>query len=135
MLETVDGGGSSSHSIRRPTENSGGSSSRSSRTTGYSGGTTVSLSNPVPLFDVNANPMDVHDGTIHQWVEGGPFYYYGMSYDRCRFRACGDPTCGHLTDHKVLVWKSATLANRSWTLVGDALPVDSRPNGTCVGQP
>jgi hypothetical protein len=42
------------------------------------------------------------------------------SYDRCHFISCGDPTCGHLTDHQVVVYKSSTstpLSNRSWTLV------------------
>jgi hypothetical protein len=80
------------------------------------------LVNPTPLFDVNGARMDAHDGDVQQWVPGGPYYYYGMSYDRCRFIACGDPTCGHLTDHRVLIWKSATLGNRSWSLVGEALP-------------
>lgn len=82
----------------------------------------VQLPNPIPLFDVTGAAMNVHDGDIRQWVPGGPYYYYGMAYDRCKFIACGDPTCGHLMDHRVRVWRSATLANRSWELVGDALP-------------
>ena len=82
---------------------------------------TVQLSNPMPLFSSTDQPLLVHDGDVRQWVPGGQFYYYGMHYDRCHYIACGDKTCGHLKDHKVLIWKSLSLTNRSWTLVGTAL--------------
>lgn len=42
-------------------------------------------------------------------------------YDRCHYLSCGGPKCSHLHDHKVLIWRSDSLANRSWTLVGEAL--------------
>lgn len=42
-------------------------------------------------------------------------------YDRCHYIYCGGPKCSHLHDHKVLIWRSDTLTNRSWTLVGEAL--------------
>ena len=70
----------------------------------------VSLVNPVPLFTTSLLPMDAHDGEVRQWAAGGPFYYTAMSYDACVFISCGDPTCGHLRDHRVLIWASPTLA-------------------------
>jgi hypothetical protein len=82
---------------------------------------TVQLSNPMPLFNATSQPLLVHDGDVVQWEKGGPFYYYGMHYDRCHYISCGDKTCGHLKDHKVLIWKTLTMTNRSWTLVGTAL--------------
>lgn len=42
-------------------------------------------------------------------------------YDRCNYVYCGGPNCSHLHDHKVLIWRSHNLTNRSWTLVGEAL--------------
>jgi hypothetical protein len=89
----------------------------------------VQLPNPIPLFDVTGAAMNVHDGDIRQWVPGGAYYYYGMAYDRCKFIACGDPTCGHLMDHRVLVWRSATLANRSWEV-----RTHPRGAGACRGR-
>lgn len=46
---------------------------------------------------------------------------YLADYDRCHYIYCGGPKCSHLHDHKVLIWRSDTLTNRSWTLVGEAL--------------
>eukprot|EP01079_Euglenida_sp_SAG-EU17-18_P003606 gene3606-4045_t len=95
----------------------------------------VRIQNPIPLYTEDgqrlpAQMMNAHDGTIRQWTRGGPYYYYAMAYHvGCAFKSCGDPTCGHLTDHQVLVWSSPDLTNRSWTLAGDALPVDRRPQG------
>ena len=46
---------------------------------------------------------------------------YLADYDRCQYIYCGGPKCSHLHDHKVMIWRSDTLTNRSWTLVGEAL--------------
>ena len=46
--------------------------------------------------------MNVHDGDVRQWAPGGPFYYYGMRYDRCHYEFCAQKNCSHLTDHTVL---------------------------------
>ena len=91
--------------------------------------TSTALVNPVPLFDTKGDYMNIHDGDVVQWEQDGPFYYYGMAYDRCPFIACDGgpqepkPHCGHRWDHRVLIYKSTTLANRSWTKVSaSALP-------------
>ena len=83
---------------------------------------TTALQNPMPLYNTTGQPMNVHDGDVRQWTPGGPFYYYGMRYDRCHYFFCAQKNCSHNKDHTVLIWRSETLANRSWTLVGEALP-------------
>eukprot|EP01052_Picozoa_sp_SAG31_P019505 SAG31_NODE_1424_length_8394_cov_3.211814_4_plen_398_part_00 len=90
---------------------------------------TTQLVNPVPLFDRSGIRMDAHDGTIHQWEEHGPFYYYAMGYSRCAYDGCWTPNCSHTDKHTVNVWRSTSLENRSWEFLGEALPVDSRPKG------
>ena len=51
--------------------------------------TKVTLNNPVPLVDTEGRQMDAHDGDIHQFE--GSFYYYAMSYTRCKFYGCWTP--------------------------------------------
>lgn len=87
----------------------------------------IELWNPQQLFDLNGFPMNVHDGDIRQWEDGGPFYYYGMQYHRCRYTHCASPTCSHNQDHKVVIYRSMDLA--TWELVqSSALP--GSENGT-----
>ena len=81
----------------------------------------TALQNPMPLYNSSGQVMNVHDGDVRQWKPGGPFYYYGMRYDRCHYQFCAQKNCSHLKDHTVLIWRSDTLANCSWTLVGEAL--------------
>ena len=85
------------------------------------GAAVTALTNPMPLYNVTGEPMDAHDGDVRQWAPGGPFYYYAMRYDRCHYEFCAQKNCSHLKDHTVLIWRSDTLANRSWSLVGEAL--------------
>ena len=93
--------------------------------------TKVTLNNPVPLVDTEGRQMDAHDGDIHQFE--GSFYYYAMSYTRCKFYGCWTPDCGHRTDHRINVWKSDTLERGSWSLIGEALPLSvSRQYSPCV---
>ena len=43
----------------------------------------VTISNVVPRVDIHGQPMDIHDGNIVQFDEGGLHYYYGMGYGQC----------------------------------------------------
>ena len=53
----------------------------------------TALSNPMPLYNASGHPMNVHDGDVRQWAPGGPFYYYGMRYDRCHYQFCAQKNC------------------------------------------
>lgn len=76
-----------------------------------SAGVRTALQNPMPLYNSSGHPMNVHDGDVRQWAPDGPYYYYGMRYDRCHYQFCAQKNCSHLKDHTVLIWRSDTLAN------------------------
>lgn len=99
----------------------------------------VNISNTQPRRDVNGVLMDIHDGNIVQWQQGGPYYFYGMGYQNCTETTGLIPPidcpgiyqpfggCGFREDHLVNVYTSPDLA--SWTFAGDALPINARPKG------
>ena len=105
-----------------------------------SGAVTVKISNLEPRYDEYHLQMDIHDGNIMQWEEGGIYYFYGMGYQNCSIEHGTIPpqecpgiykdfgSCGFRTDHALRVYTSFDLS--TWSLVYEnALPEDSRPSG------
>merc|ERR1719272_1990189 len=105
----------------------------------FATGRIAEISNVNQRFDVHGRPMDVHDGNVAQWEDGGLYYWYGMGYQDCKhkrgllppkdcpgiYRPFG--ACGFRADHAVNIYSSPDLA--SWKFEGDALPNDARPYG------
>lgn len=100
----------------------------------------VNISNVEARLDVDGQIMDVHDGNVAQWEEGGLYYWYGMGYKDCDVTKTGliPPKncpgiylpfgeCGFRTDHAVNIYSSPDLA--SWTFVGEALPEVNQKTG------
>jgi len=100
----------------------------------------VKISNTEVRQDVNGLAMDTHDGSIMQWTEEGPYYFYALGYQNCTiehgkippqecpgiYRPYGD--CGFRVDHSVRLYTSPDLVE--WTMISeDIFPYDSRPYG------
>jgi beta-xylosidase len=89
----------------------------------------------LPRVDIHGQPMDIHDGKIVQFEQGGLYYYYGMGYGKCHsdmnFGCAGAyllGDCGFRTNHSINLYTSSDLSQ--WTFVGDILPCNSdRPLG------
>jgi hypothetical protein len=43
----------------------------------------ITISNTRPRTDLNGELMDIHDGNLVQWSEGGLYFWYGMGYGNC----------------------------------------------------
>jgi beta-xylosidase len=93
------------------------------------------VSNVVPRIDKNTGQiLDIHDGTTIRI--GNTFYFYGASYGGCVEQATGCASinvgeCGFQMNHTVSLATSTDLQN--WTLVGDILPLQNRPQGILFG--
>eukprot|EP00947_MAST-08B_sp_MAST-8B-sp1_P006250 g6250.t1 len=96
--------------------------------------TQVTVSNTAPKLSTTGEIVDAHDGTYVR-APDGYFYYHGAEYGRCKEPAkngcdqtpgpVGPPYpapghCGFQADHNVSIWRSRTLASRSWEFVGRA---------------
>jgi beta-xylosidase len=96
----------------------------------------VTINNLVPRLDVHGEIMDAHDGSITRYTIGNStlYYYHGMQYGLCLEPAhygCDRTVdnCGFQFDHNISIWTSPDLSSGSWTFVGNAIDVDSRPPG------
>eukprot|EP01084_Bolivina_argentea_P240479 403997_1 len=97
----------------------------------------ISISNTMERRDSSGNLMDIHDGTIIQWNNTGPYYWYGMGYGECiepKYWDCSPAVieipssmCGFQPNHTINIYISTNLQN--WTYIGDALPMENRPYG------
>jgi hypothetical protein len=50
---------------------------------GSSLGLQSNISNTIPRRDTAGLEMDIHDGNIVQFSQGGQFFWYGMGYQNC----------------------------------------------------
>jgi len=99
----------------------------------------VTIDNTRARTDVTGQLMDVHDGTIIRWEEGGLFHWYGMGYKDCELEEGLIPPyncpgiyqpfghCGFRNDHSVNLYTSPDL--QQWTFAGDIFPEGVRPEG------